>query len=101
MASKREYFKRITVTMPASLCEELNQMIEQRGIDNRSQVIAELVKREIIRNKQEAPNVVMAGTITLTYFEDNNSCAHRLIHLRRANLEEVISTQQLCWKAEN
>lgn len=95
MSSKREYFKRITVTMPSSLCEALNEMIEERGLGNRSQVIADLVQREVIRSKQENPEHVMAGTITLTYFEDHNSCANKLIRLRRANLEEVISTQQV------
>lgn len=95
MAAKREYFKRFSVTMPASLYEALNKMIDERGGGNRSQVIADLVEREIIQARQEDPSRIIAGTITLTYFEESNSCASRLIELRRANLEEVISTQQV------
>jgi metal-responsive CopG/Arc/MetJ family transcriptional regulator len=95
MANKRDYFKRFSVTMPAALYDAFNEMIEARGIGNRSQVIADLVEREVIQARQEDPTRIMAGTLTLTYFEDSNSCASRLIQLRRANLEEVVSTQQV------
>jgi len=95
MKTKRECFKRFTVTIPASLYEALDQMIRERGMGNRSWVISHLVKREVIRTHQEDPDRIMAGTITLTYSEERNSCANRLISLRRANLEEVISTQQV------
>ena len=95
MAPKREYFKRFSVTMPAALYDAFNERIREHGSGNRSQVIADLVEREVIDARQEDPSRIMAGTITLTYFEDRNSCASRLIKLRRANLEEVISTEQV------
>lgn len=95
MPKARAYFKRFSVTMPADLCDALQAMVEARGTGNRSQVIAELVEREVVRTRQENPDLVMAGTITLTYAENSNACANRLIRLRRANLEEVISTQQV------
>lgn len=95
MSQTRSYFKRFSVSMPAHLCGDLQAMVEARGTGNRSQFIAELVEREILRSRQEDPDRVMAGTITLSYAENSNACANRLIRLRRANLEEVISTQQV------
>ncbi|MDK2858034.1 MAG: CopG family transcriptional regulator, nickel-responsive regulator [Verrucomicrobiota bacterium] len=95
MARNREPFKRFSVTMPADLCEELNAMVEERSLDNRSMVIADLVKRELLEYKQQKKHQVMAGTITLSYSESYNDCAQKLIAVRREFLDEVISNLQV------
>jgi len=92
---EKEYFKRLSITMPAELCEEFDDIIQEHGHSNRSLAIADLVRREVLKFRQQDPTRVMAGTITLTYAEMNNSAALRLITIRREKIEEVISTQQV------
>jgi CopG family nickel-responsive transcriptional regulator len=95
MKENKTYYKRFSITMSSDLFEEFDELVKERGQQNRSLAIAELVQREVIRYRQEDPTRVMAGTITLTYFENNNSCADRLIKLRRNYAEETISCQQV------
>ncbi len=95
MKESKKYYKRFSVTMSSDLFEEFDELVKTRGQANRSLAISELVQREVIRSRQEDPEYVMACTITLTYFEKNNSCASRLIDLRRRYAEETISCHQV------
>lgn len=95
VTKEKQNFKRFSITMPAGLCDELNQMVEERGLDNRSMVIADLVKRELLDYKQQDKTRVMAGTVTISYNEASDDCAKKLIGVRRNFLAEVISTFQV------
>jgi CopG family nickel-responsive transcriptional regulator len=95
MAKEKQNYKRFSVTMPAELYEELEQMAQDRGIDNRSMLITDLVNRELLKYKQQDRTRVMAGTLTISYDASVGDCASKLIALRRAYLTEVISSFQV------
>ena len=95
MAKGKQNYKRFSITMPVELCTELDEMAEVRGMDNRSMAIAELVRHELLNFKQQDRSRVMAGTLTLSYDADIDECANKLSMLRRAWLDEVISTLQV------
>ncbi|MDF7806888.1 CopG family ribbon-helix-helix protein [Pontiellaceae bacterium B12219] len=95
MSKEKQNYKRFSVTMPAELYDELEQMTKDRGIDNRSMMIADLVNRELLKYKQQDRTRVMAGTLTISYDASANDSANKLIALRRAYLTEVISTFQV------
>ncbi|WP_372799114.1 CopG family ribbon-helix-helix protein [Pontiella sp.] len=95
MQKVKQNYKRFSVTMPAELYGELEQMAQERGMDNRSMMIADLVKREVLRHRQLDRTRVMAGTLTISYDAAIDDCANRLIALRRNYLDEVISTFQV------
>jgi CopG family nickel-responsive transcriptional regulator len=95
MPKNKQAAKRFSITMPPELCDELDRMVAGRGLDNRSLVIADIVKRELLAYKQQKGNRVMAGTITLSYNEEADTCAGKLLAVRRAFLKEVISCHQV------
>ncbi len=95
MRKEKQNYKRFSLTMPAELYEELEQMAEERGMDNRSMMIADLVKREVLKHRQQDWSRVMAGTLTISYDAAIDDCANKLIVLRRTFLDEVISTFQV------
>jgi CopG family nickel-responsive transcriptional regulator len=95
MQKTKQNYKRFSVTMPAELYAELEQMADDRGMDNRSMMISDLVKRELLKYKQLDRSRVMAGTLTISYDAALNDCASKLIALRRNYLDEVISTSQV------
>lgn len=95
MQKEKQNFKRFSITMPAELYDELEQMTDDRGMDNRSMVIADLVKRELIKYKLQDRTRVMAGTLTISYDASVGDCANKLIAIRRDYLTEVISTFQV------
>lgn len=91
----KEKYKRFSVTMPAELYAELEEMSEDRGMDNRSMMIADVVKRELLTYKLQDKTRVMAGTLTLSYHAEGDDGASKLVALRRRYLAEVISTFQV------
>jgi CopG family nickel-responsive transcriptional regulator len=95
MARNKQTAKRFSITMPPELYEELDRMVVDRGLDNRSMVIADIVKREVHTYKQQKQNRVMAGIVTLSYNEEMDACAGKLLALRRSFLDEVISCFQV------
>ena len=95
MQREKQNYKRFSITMPAELYDELEQMTADRGMDNRSLVIADLVKREVIKYRQQDRTRVMAGTLTIAYDATAGDCANRLMAIRRDYLDEVISTFQV------
>lgn len=95
MQKEKQNYKRFSITMPAALYEELEQMAKARELDNRSLLIADLVKRELLTYSRQDRTRVMAGTLTITYDVNGDDCAGKLIALRRTYLDEVISTFQV------
>jgi CopG family nickel-responsive transcriptional regulator len=95
MKKEKQNYKRFSVTMPAELYDELEQMTKDRGMDNRSLVISDLVKRDLLKYKQQDRDRVMAGTLTLSYDASVDNCANKLMAVRRDFFPEVISTYQV------
>lgn len=95
MPKEKQNYKRFSVTMPADLYDELEQMAQDRGMDNRSMMIADLVKRELLKYRQQDRSRVMAGTLTISYDAAIDDCSNKLAALRRTYLDEVISTFQV------
>ncbi len=91
----KQKYKRFSITMPEELCDELDSMASSRGMDNRSMLIADLAKKELLNYKQQDLSRVMAGNLTISYDAAADDCASRLIALRREWLDEVISTLQV------
>ena len=95
MLKKKQTYKRFSITMPSDLCDELDGMAKNHGMDNRSMLIADLVKKELLNYKQQDLSRVMAATLTISYDASVDECASKLIALRREWLDEVISTFQV------
>lgn len=95
MVGNRQTARRFSITMPPELCAELDRMVEERGLDNRSMAISDIVKRELLDCKRQKKSRVMAGVLTISYNEAADGCAGRLIAVRREFLKEVISCFQV------
>ena len=84
--------QRMSVTIPAGLLRSLDQMVAERGFDNRSQAVAELIHDRITEHQQATGNEVMAGSITLFYDQTKNNLLAQLAELQREHVAEVISS---------
>jgi CopG family nickel-responsive transcriptional regulator len=84
--------QRMSVTIPESLLRSLDQMVAERGFDNRSQAVAELIHDRVAEHQQATGTAVMAGSITLFYDQTKNNLLAQLAELQRQHLAEVISS---------
>ncbi len=95
MQKNRQTARRFSITMPPGLCEELDRMAGERGLDNRSVAITDIVRRELLNYKRQQKNRVMAGVLTISYSETVDKCAAKLSAVRREFLDEVVSCFQV------
>lgn len=87
---------RLSVSLPAELSNQLDAMVEERGLPSRSQLIAELIRDALAEHGAvEHPEDRLAGTITLVYRGDMGRVRHQLAQTQAEYLKEVISSQHV------
>lgn len=58
---------RFSVSMPGSLVRQLDELVRARGLANRSQAVAEMVRARLVEDHAQQGDHEIAGTITLVY----------------------------------
>lgn len=87
---------RLSMSLPATLLEDLDAMIAERVLPSRSSVIAELIRDALATHAESRrTDAVIAGTITLIYRAQAGSVRHRIAQTQRDYLMEVISSQHV------
>ncbi len=82
MASARSRVARFSVSLPAELLDQLDEMVHRRGFQSRSQAIAGLARDGLVEFQSEHGTRSMAGTINLVY------------DYRKRNLQTTLSAIQ-------
>jgi CopG family nickel-responsive transcriptional regulator len=88
----RQPVQRISISLPDAVFRELDEMIDERGIESRSKLISELITQAVIEHQEDKGDRLMAGTITLIYDEAKGQILQRLAELERTHVDEVISS---------
>lgn len=65
--SKTEGVVRLTVSLPHDLAGELDKMVAEKGYDNRSLAVADMIRDRLVEHHQNYGDHEIAGTITLVY----------------------------------
>ena len=87
---------RLSISLPAELFGELDAMVSEREVPNRSQMIAELIRAELAEHSaRERPETVLAGTITLIYRADSGRVRNAIAQTQQGYIAEVISSQHI------
>lgn len=87
---------RLSISLPAELFAELDAMVAEREVGNRSQMIAELIRAELAEHSaREHPETVLAGTITLIYRAESGRVRHALAQTQQGFIPEIISSQHI------
>jgi|HubBroStandDraft_1064217.scaffolds.fasta_scaffold23570_1 CopG family nickel-responsive transcriptional regulator len=89
------HLSRLSISLPTELVERLDAMIAERGLPNRSQTVAELIRHQLAEHSEGQPGEVIAGTITLIYRAESGRVRHALAQTQLAYLKEVISSQHV------
>ena len=89
------YLARLSISLPTDLLAQLDEMIDKRGLPNRSQTISELIRHELAEHSEGQEGAVIAGTITLIYRAESGRVRHALAQTQLAYLKEVISSQHV------
>lgn len=80
------------MSLPETVFRELDQMVAQRGLENRSKAIAEMILHFVLARREASGDPVMAGMIALVYDEGRGGLPQRLFDLERKYRKEVVSS---------
>ena len=83
---------RFTVSVPPALAAQLDQMTREKGYDNRSLAVADLIRAGLVEHHQNLGNREIAGTITLLYDHHKQHVQAALTDIQHDHHHIIIST---------
>ena len=87
--------RRVSVSLPEDVFRELDEMVAERGLENRSKAIAEMISHFALKRREAQRDAIMAGMISLVYDASKGNLVYRLFELERRYLKEVISSMHV------
>jgi CopG family nickel-responsive transcriptional regulator len=95
-----EGVRRVTVSMTDETFQALDRLVQQRGFENRSQAVSEMIHQHAAQHLGKIGTEVMAGTLTIVYDESKSSLLRDLSRIFRDHIAEVISSQHVLLEDE-
>lgn len=92
MNTSKQGVSRISVSLPELLLREMDEMVEQRGFESRSQALVSMIHQQITEHRCEVGDDIMAGTINLVYDHSTPGLQKQLADLQHQYVNEVISS---------
>ena len=89
---KTEPVSRFSVSLPPSLLRQLDDMARDKGYDNRSLAIADMIRDRLVEHHQKTENAEMVGTITLVYDHHKPHLQASLTDIQHDHHNLILST---------
>jgi CopG family transcriptional regulator, nickel-responsive regulator len=89
---KKERVTRISVSLPAGLLRQLDRMAKDKGYDNRSLAVANMIRDHLVEHQRRIGAQEIAGTITLVYDHHKPHLLEALTEMQHDHGEQIIST---------
>jgi len=82
---------RFSVSLPEELLHDLDEMVGEKGYDNRSLAIGDMIRGELVEHRQQLGDQEIAGTITLVYDHHKRHLQAVLTDLQHDHTDIIIS----------
>ncbi len=89
---KSESVSRFSVSLPADLLRQLDRMAKEKGYDNRSLAIADMIRSELVEHRQRDGKTEIVGTITLVYDHHKLHVQETLTDIQHDHHDVILST---------
>ncbi len=86
---------RFSVSLPGSLARELGRMTKEKGYDNRSLAIADMIRAHLVEHRQQKSDAVIAGSVTLVYDHHQHHLQDLLTDLQHDHQKIIIATMHV------
>jgi CopG family nickel-responsive transcriptional regulator len=90
--AKIEGVVRFTVSVPQKLAKQLDRMTREKGYDNRSLAVADMIRDQLVEHHQNYGDRDIAGTITLVYDHHKQHVQAALTDIQHDHHDVIIST---------
>jgi len=90
--AKTDGVVRFTVSVPQTLAKQLDRMTREKGYDNRSLAVADMIRSQLVEHRQNYGDHDIAGTITLVYDHHKQHVQATLTDIQHDHHDVIIST---------
>jgi CopG family nickel-responsive transcriptional regulator len=90
--SKAEGVVRFSVSVPRELAKQLDRMAHEKGYNNRSLAVADMIRAHLVEHRQNLGDQDIAGTITLVYDHHKQHVQAALTDIQHDHHEVIVST---------
>jgi CopG family nickel-responsive transcriptional regulator len=87
-----EATRRFTVSLPASLLDELDRRIIQRGYDSRSELVRDLIRGQLVQEAWESDSGEVHGVLTICYDHHQRDLKDRLHRIQHDRFVHILCT---------
>jgi CopG family nickel-responsive transcriptional regulator len=91
-AMKKNSVDRFSVSLPPELLSQFDKMVDEKGYENRSLAIADMMRAHLVDHRQKFGDEEIAGTITLVYDHHKAHVQAALTGIQHDHHEVIIST---------
>jgi len=92
MAMKNPSVTRFSVSLPPKLLTQFDQMAGEKGYDNRSLAVADMIRDHLVEHQQEFGSKEIAGTITLVYDHHKHGLQEALTGFQHDHHDSIVSS---------
>ena len=92
---KEEGVARFSVSLSKGLLRQLDKMVKQKGYDNRSLAMSDMVRDHLVEHRQDMGDVEAAGTVTLVYDHHTTHVQESLTDIQHDCGPMIISTMHV------
>ena len=94
--TKEAPLRRFSVAMPADLLEQFDELVAARGTsENRSEVIRDLVRDELVATECADPDAEVFGTLTIVFDHHSNDLQEKLHAIQHDYFHSIVSTMHV------
>ena len=86
---------RFSVSLPQGLLRDLDEMVAEKGVVNRSLLVADMVRDALVDHRQQFGDAEIAGTITLVYDHHKQHVQETLTDIQHDHHQVIISTMHV------
>ena len=90
-----EKIMRFGVSIEPDLLKKFDKVIKKKGYTNRSEAIRDIIRKDIIIEKNKDPNLESIGTLTMIYDHHAGNLTNRLLDLQHDHTKEILSTTHI------
>jgi len=91
MQTKREPVRRISISLPESIYQRFESLVDQRGFRSRSHAIAELIAANLT-NPEDFGDQEVCATLTLCYDHSVDGISRELLALQQSFRAMIVSS---------
>ena len=90
-----EKITRFGVSIEPDLISKFDKLIKKEGYTNRSEAIRDMIRKNLIAEKNKDPDAKVIGTLTIIYDHHTGTLTNKLLDLQHEHHNEILATTHI------